>query len=754
MEFLSARNFDDDSESMLWESLKKALESEPGFAWHKYPITNISGPNLQPDIVILHPRLGINVIEVKSCQIQNIEAIEGSIWYMTDWEIDNIAPLEQATKHMFTIRDKMRDFRSELRTDTGDCKIVAKAFVGLPFITEQDWKHKFPVGLSIPHWNLIFSTHTLYPDNLKKHLFDAPLKQRKLTDTEWDAAVSVMMNSAAISSPPRRPAKKSNSKSAQLRQVEQRMIKFDINQHKFGIQIPDGPQRVRGLAGTGKTVVLAQKAAHMHVTHPDWDILVTFSTQSLYEAIERLITRFVQEFSRGELESPNWDKLHIWHSWGTRNRSGLYREVCEVVDEPFLSWSVAQNEFATRSYRVAFDKCCERLLKRDLPQLFDAVLIDEGQDFAVNYYRLCYEVLRQPKRIIWGYDEVQSLESLEIPTAEQLFGYDADGNPMVDLSGVYPGEIEKDLVLRYCYRNPRPILIAAHAFGLGLLKQGGAIQFIDSVAGWQDIGYEIENAPNGLKTGETVTLYRPPEYSPHILEKLAGYHSLVQLRVCDSREQELIEIAQDIAHNIHEEGLRPDEIVVIALDARKKHTSKDFATLIRELADRKVKAVRIGDDTARDIFRVENAVTITSTYRAKGNEASVVYIYGFESTGVGSDYESITKRNLAFTAMTRAKGWLFITGVGHIAETLFNEIKAILEQPGRVQFIVPNMDTIQRNLETLENKRRRDRAKKAEKTMSQLIKDMADVDPEELSDEQRQKLLQLLLKRRKSENDD
>ena len=45
---------------------------------------------------------------------------------------------------------------------------------------------------------------------------------------------------------------------------------------------------------------------------------------------------------------------------------------------------------------------------------------------------------------MWGYDEVQSLEDLDIPTAETLFGRDANGNPIVDLDGVYPGDIEKD----------------------------------------------------------------------------------------------------------------------------------------------------------------------------------------------------------------------------------------------------------------------------------------------------------------------
>ena len=50
-------------------------------------------------------------------------------------------------------------------------------------------------------------------------------------------------------------------------------------------QIPPGPQRIRGIAGSGKTRLLCQKAAWMHKEHPDWDIAYVFFTQALYDEI-------------------------------------------------------------------------------------------------------------------------------------------------------------------------------------------------------------------------------------------------------------------------------------------------------------------------------------------------------------------------------------------------------------------------------------------------------------------------------------
>lgn len=46
------------------------------------------------------------------------------------------------------------------------------------------------------------------------------------------------------------------------------------------------------MAGNGKTIVLARKAVELHTAHPDWDIVVIYSTRSLKEQFVFLIGRF------------------------------------------------------------------------------------------------------------------------------------------------------------------------------------------------------------------------------------------------------------------------------------------------------------------------------------------------------------------------------------------------------------------------------------------------------------------------------
>jgi superfamily I DNA and RNA helicase len=96
---------------------------------------------------------------------------------------------------------------------------------------------------------------------------------------------------------------KPGSKGAIIKEIEKQIANLDLWQKRGSIEYVNGPQRIRGLAGSGKTVVLALKAAYLHVKRPDWHIAVTFNTRSLYQQFESLVNRFV--FSQIN-DEPDW----------------------------------------------------------------------------------------------------------------------------------------------------------------------------------------------------------------------------------------------------------------------------------------------------------------------------------------------------------------------------------------------------------------------------------------------------------------
>ncbi|WP_435248157.1 ATP-binding domain-containing protein [Vibrio sp. nBUS_14] len=84
---------------------------------------------------------------------------------------------------------------------------------------------------------------------------------------------------------------------------------------------------------------------------------------------------------------------------------------------------------------------------------------------------------------------------------------------------------------------------------------------------------------------------------------------------------------------------------------------------------------------------VDDSIAITHIYRAKGNEAPLVY--AMEANYSNSGLELGKKRNSLFTAITRAKAWVRITGVGDEMVELSNEISKVFERQFQLEFKYP-----------------------------------------------------------------
>jgi superfamily I DNA and RNA helicase len=68
-----------------------------------------------------------------------------------------------------------------------------------------------------------------------------------------------------------------------LKDIERNIANLDQWQKAAAIESPEGLQCIRGLAGSGKTIVLALKAAYRHSQKPEWRIAVAFHSRALYQ---------------------------------------------------------------------------------------------------------------------------------------------------------------------------------------------------------------------------------------------------------------------------------------------------------------------------------------------------------------------------------------------------------------------------------------------------------------------------------------
>lgn len=492
----------------------------------------------------------------------------------------------------------------------------------------------------------------------------------------------------------------------------------DNSQRLASMQLPPGPQRIRGLAGTGKTIVLCLKAAITHKRFSDYKILYLFNTQSLYQQVQSLISKY---YTLEAKKPPNFDEgIHVFHAWGGRQKPGLYSELCNRYGlSPLTLMDVrGQGDALQYIYKDLLQKIGDSIKPE-----YDLVLIDEAQDFPDEVFQIAFKLVKGigvGKRIIWGYDEFQSLRDSEIKEPEELFGKDESGIPNIPnstLMGEYAGNIPKDFVLPNCYRTPRPVLLTAHGIAMGLYTPTPSI-ILSNMSDWKAIGYTVKE-PHQLtfSQGDQVKIERSDENSRNLLEGILTKNgkspkNLVQSKVCINEQDQLDYIGEKIQELIVAQEVSPEEIIVVNL--KQGNNKSSMLAIQKALLERDIRSVIPGYVESADVFKPKGFVTITTPYRAKGNEANIVFVLNAQK--VVSDF-TLRMRNAFFVAVTRSRGWCYISGIGEQMQMLEAEINAIKEDFPCFNFKFPDPDSIRRSKSFL---------KKSDKELDQM-QDMLEV---------------------------
>lgn len=581
--------------------------------------------------------------------------------------------------------------------------------------------------------------------------------QRQIEALKWENSeyyeelVSVLQAISTIrKGKKRREATKPESRGSKLKVLEDSIANLDNQQSRAVIETVEGVQRIRGLAGSGKTVVLALKAAYLHAQHPEWRIAVTFNTRSLKGQLRQLINTFYIEQTSDE---PDWDNIHIIHAWGAPGggeRNGMYYTFCGTNNIEYFDYISARNQFGSAD---PFGEVCNKALKEstNTKPLYDVILVDEAQDFSPAFLRLCYEMLRYPKRLVYAYDELQNLRLQSLPSPEQIFGVDDNGVPKVKFRPSEDGQPEQDIILEKCYRNSRPALVTAHALGFGIYrnsdsdKESGLVQMFDQSSLWEEIGYNV--ADGSLEDGKHVVLERTSKSSPEFLEKHSDIDDLIIFKSFKTKEEQDQWVANEIQTNLKKDELRPDDIIVINPNPL---TTKTNVAAIRSLLYQKgIQSHTAGVDTAPDIFFDEDnaSVAFTGIYRAKGNEAAMVYIVNAQAC-FESLFDLAKIRNQLFTAITRSKAWVRVLGVGSQMDGLIAEYESIKRHKFTLDFIYPtkaqrdHMNIVNRDMSEAE----KNKIKKSKGNIASLIEELesGNIYIEDLGEDQVERLMSLL----------
>lgn len=536
-------------------------------------------------------------------------------------------------------------------------------------------------------------------------------EKEQFSDFDYNAILSAIQEAYGLNTRVERLGAAPGTKAYAINEANALIEKYDHAQMDAILGDMTGIQRIRGMAGSGKTVVLARKAVEIFMAHRDWTIVITYSTRALKEQLVRYIKKFYADKNDGELYDA--DRIRVMQAWGSASAIGVYYDVCKHHGIKPLNFTQAKTKYGKNR---AFSKACDEVLKTvpEMDKMYDCILIDEAQDFDKSFLSLCLKVLGAEKRLVYAYDELQQLNEETMPTPNEIFGE----------------EIQNDTPLTVCYRNQSPVIVTAHAIGMGMYREDDylPLQMPSSPNVWEAIGYRSDGE---IKDGAEVTLYRTPETSPELLKvdkneiiDFISYSNFTELK------KALIQFLKD---DIEKEKLLPSDIMIIDMDAIGSLSNRANIMTLIDLDDDYDGDLSIhmaGSLNPEDFFR-EDSIVYTSIFRAKGNETFMVYIINAQRCI--NSLVPRSDRNALFTAITRSKGWVRVMGYGEEMQSLCKEFEQVKKngfklhfdrypsEKEREQMVLNNSDLDEQTLKSIQDARSKiAKAKATGKSMSNI----------------------------------
>lgn len=662
--------YSDDATKTLLEYLEekeKVLGLEDGCVYYNFPMFKELDEELQyPSLCIVSKRHGVILILA-----------------------DNVIEREINSSYLEKIDEKLSQIYSSLHAKFFKVKKLKK--------NRDSLKFQINTILFLPNCHedeeIDIESDLISSLQEVEEFFQENNCKKELQDEIFNVITSVLEGAGGIVKPAERYIdgdENEDTKGKVLVELEKELNNLDKQQKFAALTQINGPQRIRGLAGSGKTIILCMKAANILMKNPNAKILYTFYTKSLYEHIKLLISRFYRVYSEKDPDFVN--SIHIRHAWGGKNYPGVYYDACRLNRVSPLTLKDARG-------MNKFEYVCNDLMEKtngNLIKEYDYVIMDEAQDFPAVFYWLCRKITRNDN-LVWAYDQLQNILNVDIQDTKTLFK-NKYGDEGIDLEKLLEGHpsLNNDIVLPVCYRNPREILMLAHSIGFGLYNDGRIMQILENAAHWKDHGYEI--LQGACNEGEETIITRPEKNSPLSISKKYEINEIVEVFNANTFKDELEWICKSIRENLKEQ-LLPQDIMIICID---QHNIFSYADGLSKILNQDDIYLNNTLESYNNEFKKEGCITFTSVYKAKGNESALVYVVGCDV--FASEKDNIIMRNKLFTAFTRSKAWLKVTGIGEDFDVLKDEINKTLNDYPEFKFIYPNKDSVKQHQRDLSKK--------------------------------------------------
>ena len=570
--------------------------AKPDYRYVVWYLPNIKGR--EPDFLLYSDQLGLVIFEVKDWaleQIRSANPVQFELQEGSDLSPKK-NPLAQAREYFIMVVERIKEdghLLSKDPTHYGNPRIPINYGVVFPNILRNEY-------LSTRFREVIDGNKIFFADDIQSqsHLASDSSGERfshtlqtmfppqfpfSVTPKEFSYLRNILFPEVRIELPER--------KLPGYMEQSTRLRLLDHNQEAIARKYDSGQRILVGPSGSGKTIILVHKAALLKLYNPAIKtILFLCYNITLVNYVRRLL---------GDKKVPlGKNGVEVYH----------FFELCSAILGEEIKYEGQDRAY----YETVVGLTAEKIKESDLR--YDAILVDEGQDFSDDMYRVVTSLLNPTTNSLTiAVDDNQNIYNY--PQSWKALGVQAKGR-VHKISSVY--------------RNTNEIATFAAKF------LSRAIPLKDSSGGQQPL-----------------------------FEDYFDYHGPApKLKLCKDFDDLLYYVAEQ-AKNCHEQDGCPYSEIAVVYPTRLLGGEKQvpFPRLVEKaLSSRGIMSNWASEDyrSKKSYDITTDSVTISTIHSMKGLDYACVFLVGLDFLEPKEFLTMGQIRNLAYVGLTRARYHLFV----------------------------------------------------------------------------------------------
>ncbi len=330
---------------------------------------------LHPDFLLMSPSFGVVLAEIKDYSPERLHIVtKTGDWEKLD-EKDNAVsiknPFDQLYQFWRAVKDRVNYSAFPDNVDIPIIRIAVFSQISKDSEIAEKIREVTPNKIQ-----LCFKETLARNESFKKYLDDILPVNCNIERKHFLVLRANLIPNCRLPTP-------SQSDLMKYFTPEEQIKLLDLEQERLARRLGEGHRLVFGVAGSGKTVLLIARARHLAKQHPDWKILILCYNRLLSKSLFNLLNP--QDYEADIT-------ISTFHSWA--------RKYFHCVENEFSRLYEEANDRANREDKLDefFRTVVPNLFLKLLNDLgddrirYDAILIDEAQDFEEDWFRVIVEV--------------------------------------------------------------------------------------------------------------------------------------------------------------------------------------------------------------------------------------------------------------------------------------------------------------------------------------------------------------------------